>query len=251
MENKKRENERIEKLLFDAQNELPTTNVEWRISEMKKEKHEKKPLSVLQTIAACIAVVMILGIGGVTVFATSEIDIDPGEYCTWFKITSNEDWEYCKSEMESRGGALPETLDVYQFWNFNVTFVAKDGTTYWEAFQEKLYQPMSVSYCKGEPEEGIVTVFIGTMEDAFWSKYFGYKVVEGVWVVEDADISFEYEGAMVYGKEVYTESVTDGNWRKMKWTWLDEENGVAYTMYTAKNDMGGSEIVKEIIDFYK
>ena len=250
MEDKRRENERIEKMLFDAQNELPTTNVEWRISEMKKEKQEKKSLSMLQRIAACVAIVMLLGIGGVTVLATAEIDVD-GEFGTWFEITSNEDWEDCKSEMESRGGALPETLGVYRFWYFSTTLVVKDGTTYLEALQRNLYNPMCVTYCEGEPEDGIVSVFIGNQEDPFWSKYFGFKVVDGVWVAEDADVSFEYEGITVYGEEHYVETVADGNWRKMNWTWLDEKNGVVYSMYTEKNDMGGSEIVKEIIDFQK
>ena len=248
------ENKEIERMLYDAKNELPTTNVEWRIQEMKEEKGKKKTLSMLKRIAACIAMVLVLGVGGVTVFANMEMDIDPGAYGQWYEIRDARDWDACQQEMKERGFLLPESFGEYGFDCYGTTYVVKHGTTYLEAFTNHVYNPISIQFDDNdwENKDGhTINVSVGTLDEDYWRGYFEYEKVDGVWVPKNAITSFEYEGFTIYGYVFEVESR-----ESMSWKWVDEKNGVGWVVHVPINsglahEIDDVEVVKQIIDLNK
>ena len=249
---KRTENDRIERMLYDAKETLPTTNLEWRVSDMTEQKKETKKYPVLKKIAACIAVVLLIGISGVTVLANMELDIDPGEYGQWVVVVGDENWEACQKDLKIRGAKqLPEAFGEFRFGNYDSTLVAKHGTTQLDALTNNVYNPMCVNFYNGvigESED--ISVFVGTLDEAYWSAYYSYDLVEGVWVAERAKTSFEYEGMTVY--EVDVDGFEDGITRT-KLTWIDETNGVAFSVFLKQglDGVDAVEVVKEIIDANK
>ena len=103
-------NEKIEKMLYDAQEKLPTTSLEWRVLDMAEKRVQKKKFYINKAVAACVAFVMFLGVGGVTVLANMEINIDPGNYSQWVDIRSEMDWDDYEQFMVKRGFLLPENF---------------------------------------------------------------------------------------------------------------------------------------------
>lgn len=249
MKSKNINNEKIENMFYDAQKSLPTTNLEWRISDMTEQRKETKKYPVWKKIAACIACVLAFGIGGVTMLANAKMDIDPGEYGQWLNIKSEENWKTCQQEMKRRGCILPESIGEYTFGDFSTMLVAKHGTTYLDALRNNVYNPMDVSfYYKGEPEQGVISVYIGTLEEAYWSAYFGFELIEDTWVASEAEQVLEYEGMTIYGSPVHYES---GD--KMIWKWMDEKNGVCFSVFVpvdpgTEYEEDSTEVVKIIID---
>ena len=245
---KRIENKKIERMLYDAKETLPTTNLEWRVSDMTEKKKEYKKYPILRKMAVCIAVVLLLGVGSVTVVGNMEVNVGEGEYGMWTDIISHS-WEACKAELESRGAALPEAFGQYKFGELYTGLVVKQGTTYLEAFRDKVYHPMSASYYDGILGEpcGHFSVSLGVLDDAYWSAYYEFDFVEGVWVAEGAETSFEYEGMTIYGRE---EEGIEGGSPRMYWRWVDETNGVCFSVFV-QEDMDGTEIVKTIIDMNK
>lgn len=245
---KRTENEKIERMLYDAKETLPITNLEWRVSDMTEKKKETKKYPVLRKIAACIAVVLLIGISGVTVLANMDMDIDPGEYGQWVVVCEDKSWEACQKDLKIRGAKLPEAFGESKFANYTTTMVAKHGTTYLDALTNNVYNPMDVDFCSGDPSYGRdITVFIGTLDEVYWSTYFSFDLVEGVWVAERAKTSFEYEGMTVYGVEL--DGYEDGQTR-MDWKWIDEANGVCFAVIV-ENDIDGVDVAKAIIDANK
>lgn len=216
MENK--EYQVIEKMLYDAQTNLPTTNIEWRVLEMKEETSKKKSVSILQRFAASVAIVLVLGIGGITVFANMEIDIDPGEY----------------------------GFDAY-----STTYVVKHGTTYLEALTKHVYNPISLQFDDNdwENKDGhVINIHVGTLDEEYWHGYFEYVKIDGKWVASKAETSFEYEGFTIYGYEFEVETR-----KSMHWQWIDEKNGVGWSVSVPinsglANELDDIEVVKQIID---
>ena len=249
---KKTDNDRIERMLYDAKETLPITNLEWRVSDMTEKKKEMKKYPVLKKIAACIAVVLLIGIGGVTVLANMELDIDPGEYGQWVVVAGDENWEACQKDLKIRGAKqLPKEFGEFKFGNYDSMLVAKHGTTRLDALTNNVYNPMDVNYYNGVPGESeVISVGVGTLDEAYWSAYYSYDLVEGVWVAEGAKTSFEYEGMTVYGVEY--DGFEDGQ-KRMNWKWIDEANGVIFSFFVKEGviDADGVEVAKAIIDANK
>jgi len=254
MTKKDRKDKEIEKMLYDAKKELPTTNIEWRKLNMREEKHTKKSWSVLQRVAASIAAILCLGVGGVTVFANMEMDIDPGEYGQWVALRDVRDWNGCQSEMQARGFQLPEAFGEYGFDTYGTTYVVKHGTTYAEAFAKQVYNPISIQYDDNdwENKDGhTLNIHVGTLEEEYWHGYFSYEKVDGVWVASKAETSFEYEGYTIYGYESEIESR-----KQMRWRWIDEKNGIGWSVSVPietgmDNELDSMEVVKAIIELNK
>ena len=244
----------MENLLYDAKEDLPTTTVEWRVPEVKEETSKKNSLSVLQRFAASVAIVLALGIGGVTVFANMEMDIDPGEYGQWIEFCDVRDWESCQTQMKQRGFLLPESFGEYGFDCYTTTTVVKHGTTYWEALTNHVYNPISIQFDDNdwENKDGYtINVSVGTLEEDYWRGYFEYEKVDGVWVAKGATTSFEYDGFFIYGYVFEVESR-----ESMCWRWIDENNGVGWAIYVPinsglANEVDDVEVVKQIIDLNK
>lgn len=249
MTNVNRDTKKIEQMLFDAKESLPKTNLEWRVSDMAEQKKETKKYPVLRKIAACIAVVLLLGAGGVTILANMELDIDPGEYGQWVVVVGDKNWEACQKDLKIRGAKqLPEAFGEFKFGDYDTTLVAKHGTTQLDALTNNVYNPMCANFYNGVPGESeVISVFIGTLDEAYWSAYFSFDLIEGIWVAERAKTSFEYEGMTVYGVEVdgYEDGLT-----KMAWKWIDQANGVCFSVFV-ENDIDGAEVAKAIIDANK
>lgn len=249
MENK--EYQVIEKMLYDAQTNLPTTNIEWRVLEMKEETSKKKSVSILQRFAASVAIVLVLGIGGITVFANMEIDIDPGEYGQWVALRDVRDWNGCQIEMEQRGFLLPENFGEYGFDAYSTTYVVKHGTTYLEALTKHVYNPISLQFDDNdwENKDGhVINIHVGTLDEEYWHGYFEYVKIDGKWVASKAETSFEYEGFTIYGYEFEVETR-----KSMHWQWIDEKNGVGWSVSVPinsglANELDDIEVVKQIID---
>ena len=246
MERKKIDNQQIEQMLYDACGTLPTTNLEWRGFDMIEKKKIVKKYYVLRNIAACIAVVLFIVVSGVTVLANMEMEIDPGEYGQWVVVSGDKNWKSCQKDIVIRGGKdLPEAFGEYKFGDYGTTVVAKHGTTYLDALLNNVYNPMCVNYYNGVPGYSeTITVFIGTLDEEYWSAYSEFESVEGIWVAKGAKTSFEYKGRTIYGVEV--DGFEDGITR-MSWRWIDEGNGVQISVFV-ENDVDGVEVVKKIID---
>ncbi len=247
-------NEKIEKMLYDAKEKLPTTNTEWRISDMTKERVENKKFRMNKAVAACIACVLFLAVGSVTVLANMEMNIDPGEYGQWLDKKDVRDWHKCQVEMEQRGFVLPESFGEYHFDAYGTSLVVKHGTTYGEAFTNHVYNPISIQFDDNdwENKDGYtINVSVGTLDEDYWRGYFEYEKVDGVWVAKDAITFFEYEGFTIYGALFEVESR-----ESMSWKWIDEKNGVCWVVYVPinsglDNELDDVEVVKQIIDLNK
>lgn len=246
------ENEKIEKMLYDAQEKLPITNLEWRVSDMEEKRVEKKKFHVNKTVAACIALVLFLGIGGVTVLANMELDIDPGEYGQWVSGGYDENWDTCKREMKIRGFVLPEMFGEYEFDYYSTLLVVKHGVTYLEALMNPVYNPISLEFDDKQKEDAYsISISVGELEEEYWSAYYEFEKIDDAWVYSDAETTFEYGGMTVYGKQFHFESCED-----MSWRWVDEKTGVCWCVYVPintgmENEMDSMEVVKTIIDLNK
>lgn len=246
------EKERIEKMLYEAQEKLPTTNLEWRVSEMAEQKIEKKKFHVNKTVAACIAFVLFLGISGVTVLANMELDIDPGEYGQWVSAGFDENWDTCKREMKIRGFVLPEAFGDYEFDTYCTLMVVKHGVTYLEALMNHVYNPISLEFDDGQKDDAnYINISVGELKEDYWSAYYEFEKTEDTWVYSHTEMEFEYEGMTVYGKEMHFETSEE-----MSWRWIDEKTGVCFCVYVPihtgmENELDSLEVVKTIIDLNK
>lgn len=255
-------NEKIEKMLYDAQKRLPTTNLEWRVSDMAEKRVEKKKFHMNKAVAACIAFVMFLGVGGVTVLANMEMDIDSNNYSQWVDIRSEGDWHAFQNLMEKRGFVLPENFEDYKYDHYRTMLVAKKGDTYFDALTKNVYNPIDIEYddvpSKEYDENGNlvnvtgddgqwINVSLGTLDEAYWSAYYEFEDVDETWVYTEAETTFEYEGMTIYGKVHHFEAGDDMNWR-----WVDEKAGVCWSVDVPVDaEVDSVEVVKEIIDLNK
>lgn len=251
-------NEKIEKMLYDAQEKLPTTSLEWRVSDMA----EKKKFYMNKAVAACVAFVMFFGVGGVTVLANMEMNIESGNYSQWVDIRSEMNWADCEQFMEKRGFVLPENFADYKYDNYRTLLVVKKGDTYWDALTKNVYNPIDVEYddvpSKQYDEDGYpgnvegddgqwINISLGTLDEAYWSVYYGFEKVDNVWVYTKAETTFEYEGLIIYGKINQCESGDSMNWR-----WIDEKAEVCCSVNVPLDKgLDSVDIVKEIIDLNK
>ena len=191
-------NEKIEKMLYDAQEKLPTTSLEWRVSDMA----EKKKFYMNKAVAASVAFVMFFGVGGVTVLANMEMNIESGNYSQWVDIRSEMNWADCEQFMEKRGFVLPENFADYKYDNYRTLLVVKKGDTYWDALTKNVYNPIDVEYddvpSKQYDEDGYpgnvegddgqwINISLGTLDEAYWSVYYGFEKVDNVWVYTKAE----------------------------------------------------------------
>lgn len=245
-------NEKIEKMLYDAQNKLPTTNLEWRVSDMAENNVKKKRFCVNKVVAACIIFVMFLGIGGGTVLANMKMDIDAGEYGQWVDISNDKSWNSCERQMEKRGFDLPDKFGEYEFDSFSTMLLAKHGTTYLEALMKNVYNPISIRFDDDSQEDAPwISISVGSLEEQYWSAYYEFENVDGIWVYTEEEETFEYKGMAVYGKLHHYESS-----EKMNWRWIDEKTGVCWCVYVPVNtglesEIDSIEVVKKIIDLNK
>lgn len=254
-------NEKIEKMLYDAQEKLPTTNLEWRVSDME-EKRGPKNFYMNKAVAACVAFVLFLGAGGVSVLANMEMNIDAGNYSQWVDVRSEMSWDDYAQLMEKRGFVLPENFADCKYDNYRTLLVAKKGDTYWDALTKNVYNPISIEYddvpAKQYDEDGHpiniegddgrwINISLGTLDEAYWSAYYEFEKVDEVWVYTEAETSFEYDGLIIYGKAKHFESGDSMNWR-----WIDEKTGVCWCVYVPiEKGIDGTEVVKTIIDLNK
>lgn len=229
---------------------------------MAENRVEKKRFRVNKVVAACIAFVMFLGIGGVTVLANMEMDIDPNNYSQWVDIRSEGDWDAFENLMEKRGFVLPENFEDYKYDKYRTLLVAKKGDTYLDALTKNVYNPIDIEYddvpSKQYDENGYlvnvegddgqwISISLGALDEAYWSAYFGFENMDGTWVYTEAETTFEYEGITVYGKLHHFESGDDMNWR-----WVDEKTGVCWCVDVPENaEVDSIEIVKEVINLNK
>ena len=255
-------NEIIEKMLYDAQEKLPTTSLEWRVSDMAEKRIEKKRFYMNKAVAACVAFVMLLGVGGVTVLANMEMNINPGNYSQWVDVRSEMNWDEYEQFMEKRGFVLPENFADYKYDNYRTLLVAKKGDTYWDALTKNVYNPIDIEYddvpSKQYDEDGClvnvegddgqwINISLGTLDEAYWSAYYEFEKVDDVWVYAEAETTFEYEERIIYGKIKHFEAGDSMNWR-----WIDEKEKVCWSVNVPlKKGLDSVEIVKEIIDLNK
>ncbi|MBQ8518724.1 MAG: hypothetical protein IJ455_03835 [Agathobacter sp.] len=251
-------NEKIEKMLYDAQEKLPTTNLEWRISDMV----EKKKIRMNKVVAACIAFVMFLGIGGGTALANMEMDIDANNYSQWVDVRSEGNWNACEKLMEKRGFVIPENFGDYKYDRYRTLLVAQKGDTYLDALTKNVYNPINIEYddvpSKQYDENGYlvnvegddgqwINVSIGTLDEAYWSAYYEFENIDGTWIYAETERTFEYEGMTIYGKVHHFESGDNMNWR-----WVDEKTGVCWCVNVpVDSEIDSLEVVKTIIDLNK
>lgn len=256
------DNEKIEKMLYDAQEKLPTTSLEWRVSDMAEKRVQKKKFYMNKAVAACVAFVMFLGVGGVTVLANMEMNIDSGNYSQWVDIRSEMDWDDYEQFMEKRGFVLPENFADYKYDNYRTLLVAKKGDTYWDALTKNVYNPIDIEYddvpskqygkdgypINVEGDDGQwINISLGTLDEAYWSAYYGFERVDDVWVYTEVETTFEYEGIIIYGKTNHFESGDSMNWR-----WIHEMAKVCWSVNVPLNKgLDSVDIVKEIIDLNK
>ena len=102
-------------ILYEAQEKLPTTNLEWAISNLTEKQIKKKVIYMNKMVAACLALVLFLGIGGVTVLANKEMDINPHDYGQWVDYLNCGGWKKCEILMKKRGFVVPESFGDYEF----------------------------------------------------------------------------------------------------------------------------------------
>ena len=246
------ENNGIEKMLCEAKDELPITNAEWKISEIENMHTQKKRFHINKVAVACLAFILLLGAGGVTVLANMEMDINPHEYSQWSDIRSGQGaWKRCEKWMHKRGFAVPENFGDYKFSTCSAWLVAKQGDTYWDALVKNVYNPISIRYEIDEPEqvkeEPGISVGLGTLDEAYWSAYYGYENVDGIWRAVDSEEIYEYSGMTLFGESRNYESD-----QAMHWTWIDEANNICWSV-TVLGDSGmdSMDVVKTIIDLNK
>ena len=255
-------NEKIEKMLYEAQEKLPTTDMEWRITNMIENKAVIRKTHLSRTLAACIAFVLFFGIGGMTVLANMEMNIDSGRYSQWVDMRTGGNWKNLEKFMTKSGFVLPDAFGNYRFDNYRTLLVAKKGDTYWDALTKNVYNPVDIEYddiqSKQYDDMGYsenvagddgqwINISIGVLDEAYWSAYYEFENVNGTWMYAESETVFEYGGMVVYGREKSRESGKDMNWR-----WVDEKTGVCWCVYVPVNKgVDSVEVVKEIIDINK
>lgn len=242
-------NDRIERILYDAQEKLPTTNLEWQISKIVEKDNINKKFCINKVAVACLTFVLFLGIGGITVLANLEMDINPKDYGQWVDYLNCGGWKKCEKLMKKRGFIVPESFEDYEFTTCDAWLVAKHGDTYWDALTKNVYNPISISYGlvseNQTDNESIISVDIGPLDEVYWSSYYGYENVDSVWMQTNSEKTFEYDNCMIYGKTVSYMLLGEA----MNWSWIDEEKDICWYV-TIPEDMGidSIDIVKTIID---
>jgi len=245
-------NDRIEKILYDAQEKLPTTNLEWGISEIVEKDSKNKKFHINKVVAACLTFVLFLGIGGITVLANLEMDINPQEYGQWPDYLNCGGWKKCGKLMKKRGFVVPESFENYEFTACDAWLVAKYGDTYWDALVKNVYNPISISYglvsSNQTDGESKISVDVGSVDEVYWSSYYGYENVDGVWIQPESEEVFEYNHYLVYGDMVNYRLLGD----TIIWRWIDEENGICWGVTVPMNTgIDSIDVVKIIIDLNK
>lgn len=240
------EKDRMEKILYKAQEKLPTTNMEWKISNLTKKKTNKKMFYRNKIVAASLAFVLFLGIGSVTVLANMEMNIDTLDYGQWVDYLNCGGWKKCEKLMKKRGFVVPMSFENYEFTACDTWLVAKHGDTYWDVLTKNVYNPIAISYNLVSEnriyDESMISVDVGTLDEVYWSSYYGYEKVDGVWKQVDSDETFEYDNCMIYGKTVSYTLLGE----TMNWSWIDEKNDICWYVTVPKD--AGIDIVKTIID---
>lgn len=246
------ENYRIEKKLYEAKEKLPTTNLEWKISSLTQKQTKKKMFYRNKIVAACLAFVLFLGIGSVTVLANIEMDINPYDYGQWVDYLNCGGWKRCEKLMRKRGFMVPESFDNYKFAACDAMLVAKHGDTYWDALTKNVYNPISIKYnlelLNQSGDESVICIDIGALDEVYWSAYYGFENVDGVWMQTDSEETFEYDDCIIYGKTVRCMGADEA----MNWSWIDEANDICWCVTVPKdNGIDGIDVVKTIIDLNK
>ena len=242
-------NDRIEKLLYDAQEKLPTTNLEWEISEIVEKANRNQKFRINKVVAACLTFVLFLGIGGITVLANLEMDINPQDYSQWVDYLNCGGWKQCKKLMKKRNFVVPESFDSYEFTACDAMLVAKQGDTYWDALVKNVYNPISITYelesSEQSQEKSMIQIDVGPLDEVYWSAYYGFENVDGVWMQQESEEIFEYEHYLIYGETVNYSLIGE----TMIWRWIDEENGICWCV-TSPRDAGieSMDVVKTIVD---
>lgn len=253
------DNKKIEKMLYEAGEKLPTTDMKWNTLERKENRMVKKTFYISKVLAACAIFVLILGIGGITVLANMEMNIDPGNYSQWVDMRNEGNWKAGKKLMEKRGFTLPDAFENYKFDNYRTLLVARKGDTYLDALTKNVYTPVAIEYddipSKQYDNDGHlvtidgddgqwISVSVGSLDESYWSAYYEFENVDGTWMYAERETTFAYGGMMVYGKVCDRESGSDMNWR-----WVDEKTGVCWCVYVPKEKgVDSMDVVKVIID---
>lgn len=240
-------NNRIEKKLYEAKDKLPITNAEWKISEIENMQNPKKRFRINKVAVACLVFILLLGAGGVTVLASMEMDINPHDYSQWSDIRSGQGtWKKCEKWMQKKGFAVPDRFEDYKFTSCSAWLVAKHGDTYWDVLVKNVYNPISIRYEIDASEQGI-SVGLGTLDEVYWSAYYGYENVDGIWMSVDSEEMYQYRGMTLFRESRNYESG-----QAMHWTWIDEVNDICWSV-TVPMDSGRNslDIVKTIIDLNK
>lgn len=242
----------MEKVLYEAKEKLPTTNMEWKISEIENIQTKKKRFHMNKVAVACLSFILLFGVGSVTILAGMEMNINPHDYSQWSDIRSGQGtWKKCEKWMRKRGFAVPEKFGDYKFTSCSAWLVARHGDTYWDALVKNVYNPISITYeeeSSGQSqEEPGISVSIGTLDETYWSAYYGYENVDGIWMSVNREEMYEYRGMTISGELRNYESG-----QTMHWTWIDEENDICWSV-TVPADSGRKrlDIVKAIIDLNK
>ena len=79
----------------------------------------------------------------------------------------------------------------------------------------------------------------------YWSAYYGFENVDGVWIQPESEEIFEYEHYLIYGETLNYSLIGE----TMIWRWIDEENGICWCV-TSPRDAGieSMDVVKTIVD---
>ena len=170
----------------------------------------------------------------------------------WSDIRSGQGtWRRCEKWMKKRGFEVPGDFGDYEFSACSAWLVAKHGDTYWDALVRNVYNPMSITYEINVSEQSQapsgISVGLGTLDEGYWSAYYGYENVEGMWRPVDFEEMVEYNGMKLFGE---TRNYESG--QAINWTWMDEANDICWSVTVpVESGIDGLDVAKIIIDLNK
>ena len=155
----------MEKILIGLAEKMPAPQTDFAAIVQRaaantpvRKKINRKPL------AAVLAAMLLMGSITVCGYAKKEVGM-------WI-VFSSHSYADVGIQLQKYDYTLPEVIDGYAFDTITKGSVVPDGTGYLEAVFSPGYQPISVSYRKGEER---LSISIGTMRDPYWTTYFGME----------------------------------------------------------------------------